>query len=363
MKVVFRTDASVEIGTGHVMRCLTLANALRDVGAQSIFICREHRGNMFDFIGAQGFQVIGLPVSPSNTKKTDNEALAHAEWLGAYWMTDADQTKTALKGAAVDWFVIDHYALDTKWEQALHPSCNKLLVIDDLADRVHECNLLLDQNLVANMKGRYRGKIPNNCVSLLGPEYALLRPEFGEQREESLARRAQPKTDQLLIFLGGSDPENETLKVVDALLISRKTWRRIDVVVGESYPFREKLHERLGCLTNARLHIQTSRIAELMLLADLAFTAGGSISWEKCCLGVPSLVVIQGQNQSEIAAELHSLGAQKTLGWGSNLSAQDYAESLDALVLDDLVSMTAAASRICDGTGTQRIIEHMGSQL
>jgi UDP-2,4-diacetamido-2,4,6-trideoxy-beta-L-altropyranose hydrolase len=363
MKVVFRADASLQIGTGHVMRCITLANALRDVGAECIFICREHPGNMLDFIRVQGFEAIGLPMSPANTKETEDEALAHAEWLGVHWKADVKQTKIALEGAVADWCVLDHYALDAKWEQALHPSYNKLLVIDDLADRAHECDLLLDQNLVANMNGRYKGQIPNSCVSLLGPEYALLRPEFGEKREESLARRAQPKADQLLIFLGGSDPENETLKVVEALLIAKKTWKRIDVVVGESYPHLEKLREKLGCLSNAVLHVQTADMAGLMLHADLAFTAGGSTSWEKCCLGVPSLVVIQGQNQSEIAAELHLLGAQKTLGWGSNLSARDYAESLDAVAEDDLVSMTAAASRICDGTGTQKIIEQMRAQL
>ena len=191
--IVFRTDASLAIGTGHVMRCLTLADALRERGARSHFICRTHDGHLIEHIRAHGHQVSALPAtaSTSMTSNTDNST-AHAHWLGVDWASDALDTLTVLQGLRTDWLVVDHYALDARWEKKLRHGCQRLLVIDDLADRPHDCELLLDQNL-GRLASDYDRSVPVSCTVLAGPQHALLRPEFADWRYRSLARRATPR--------------------------------------------------------------------------------------------------------------------------------------------------------------------------
>lgn len=173
---VFRTDASYEIGTGHVMRCLTLARALRERGAECRFVCRAHPGYLLGRIREQGFEAFALPCASGECAQPGQaaeSALAHAEWLGTDWRTDAEFTRAALGETIADWLVVDHYALDARWKTALRPHCRKLLVIDDLADREHHCDLLLDQNLVADIEHRYDSKLPEHCGRIiLGPQYA-----------------------------------------------------------------------------------------------------------------------------------------------------------------------------------------------
>lgn len=359
---VFRVDASAHIGTGHVMRCLTLANALRDKGADCRFVCREHPGNLIDYLRQQGFDVVSLPMPDSKqpSHETDAPQLAHATWLGCDWATDADQTKVGAGDTAVDWLIVDHYALDVRWEQSLRPIYEKLMVIDDLADRTHVCDVLIDQNIVKNIDTRYQGKVPEPCTCLLGPKYALLRPEFNALRPDSLARREMPKLNRLLVFLGGSDEKNETSKVVDGIKQANRKWQHIDVVVGQSFPAIKTLKKDLARFPSATLHVQTSDMARLMAAADLAITAGGSVTWEKCALGLPSLVVIQGDNQHPIATKMHERGAQITLGSASVLTPATYAHYLDTVRLDELTAMTQSASAICDGSGIASVLNILG---
>lgn len=363
MKIAFRVDASVHIGSGHVMRCLTLAKALRDVGANCRFVCRDHPGNMIGYIRNQGFHVAELPKLTANFENENTKGLVHESWLGAHWKTDSEQTKAALEGVLTDWLIVDHYALDIGWEKTLRSSCNNLLVIDDLADRKHDCDLLLDQNLVANMAERYTSKVPERCVLLLGPRYALVRPEFGQIRSASLKRRSPPNLQRLLIFLGGSDAENETSKVIRGVRMASRQWQHIDVVVGSSFVALDELRQELTELSSITLHIQTAEMAELMLNSDLAVTAGGSVTWEKCTLGLPSLVVIQGDNQYPIATNMHLLGAQRTVGLASKLTPANYAQALDAIQLNELSAMTESAKDICDGSGATAVLRQMSILL
>ena len=362
MRVTIRTDASLEIGTGHVMRCLTLARALRDANVECRFICREHPGNMLAHIREQGFEAFGLPMPKTQLLGVElaPSYLAHAAWLGCHWVEDADQTKVDAGETVTDWLIVDHYALDACWEEALRPTYQRLLVIDDLADRRHVCNVLLDQNLIEDMRDRYQDRVPSNCICLLGPQYALLRPEFRQLRPTSLARRGTPKLDRLLVFLGGSDVENETCKVIRGIQLSKRNWRRIDVVVGQSYPAVDDLRKELANLPSAVLHIQTSEMAQLMQEADLAITAGGSVTWEKCALGLPSLVVIQGDNQYPIATKMHEVGAQLTLGRADELTPVIYANHLDSIQIKDLTLMSETAQAVCDGSGIDSILHVMG---
>ena len=365
MRIVFRTDASILIGTGHVMRCLTLADALKASGARCRFICREHSGHLLDLIRQRGHEATGLPRSASNnsTKTNDPEVqLSHAAWLGTDWRTDAIQTQAVLQGMATDWLIVDHYALDARWESTLKAHYRKLMVIDDLADREHSCDVLLDQNLVEGMETRYQGKVPQHCTCLIGPQYALLRPEFSALRPASLARRKVPALNRLLIFMGGSDPDNETSKVIAGVKLAKKQWQHIDVVIGQSFPGLSALKQSLVSLPFATLHIQTPDIAKLMAAADLAVTAGGSVTWEKNTLGLPSLVVILGENQRPIAETMHARGAQRTLGIGFDLTPASYAKYLDELQTCDLPAMTEYASSVCDGSGIDKVLKIFGKE-
>ena len=362
IKVLFRTDASLQIGTGHVMRCLTLANALREHGAECRFVSREHPGNLLEWIRKQGFEAVALPVQDDAAPAAagaGEPTLAHAYWLGTDWFSDAQQTQLAMGQQAVDWMVVDHYSLDARWERVLRPHCRKLLVIDDIADREHICDVLLDQNMVEFMNERYKSKVPEICTCLLGPKYALLRPEFSQLRSASIARRATPRLEHLLIFLGGSDANNETAKVIEGVKLANRKWLHIDVVVGQSFPALDILRKQLASLPMSMLHIQTSGMAQLMLDADLAITSGGSVTWEKCALGLPSLVVIQGDNQHPIATRMHELGAQRTLGISEKLTPTIYAHALDAILPNDLIAMSQSAQAVCDGSGIEAVMHTM----
>ncbi len=367
IRVAFRADASLEIGTGHVMRCLTLADALKAKGAECHFICREHRGNLIEQISGRGFRVHVLASDPLAdayaSNGGDEPQLSHAAWLGATQAQDAEACVPILADLHPDWLIADHYALDSHWESALQPNIGKLMVIDDCADRRHDCDVLLDQNMVANMDSRYHGKVPRHCTCLLGPQYALLRPEFNALRAISLARRQKPEFNRLLVFMGGCDADNDTSKVVDGIKLSTRTWQHVDVVVGKDFPALRLLKNSMETLECATLHIQTPQMARLMAAADLAITAGGSVTWEKCTLGLPSLVVIQGANQYPIATMMHERGAQHTLGYAVDLTPTIYANHLDALLPNEFTAMNQAASAICDGTGVASVLTTMENQV
>jgi len=200
MNIVFRVDAAIQVGTGHVIRCLTLAEKLRRLGHKCIFICRDHLGNLSEFVTNKGF-VVHLLSTPSDVNFTvENDDTAHAEWLGVSWLIDAEQTLVALGSIEADWLVVDHYALDSRWERLLKKAAGQIMVIDDLADRDHACDLLLDQNLGRELAD-YDYKVPAHCTRLIGPKYALLRPEFARLREKSLTRRVEPKVKRILVTL------------------------------------------------------------------------------------------------------------------------------------------------------------------
>src|SRR3990167_4024154 len=216
MRIAFRADASLQIGTGHVMRCLTLADALAAQGADCLFICREHQGNLIEQIRNKGYRTHALPVLPpveasslAIKAASDEQSPAHSHWLGATQVEDAAACTAILAEVKPDWLIVDHYALDARWETVLKPHYRKLMVIDDLADRSHLCDLLLDQTFGRDAED-YRVWVPASSQLLCGSQYALLRPEFGALRDYSLQRRPNPQLRQLLITMGGVDKDNAT---------------------------------------------------------------------------------------------------------------------------------------------------------
>ena len=216
MLVFFRTDASTRIGTGHVMRCLTLAHALREIGYECVFIHRTHQGNLADVIRERGFSVILLP-QPDTTSGITADG-DYSAWLGVSQEIDAEQSITAIDGMQSDWMDVDHYSLDAEWETKLKMHVGKILSIDDIANRNHVSDVLLDQNF-GSEQAKYKEYVKDDCTILAGSEYSLLRPEFQKWREISLKRRDTcNKLDSILISMGGVDTDNITGKVLKCYL-------------------------------------------------------------------------------------------------------------------------------------------------
>ena len=308
MRIAFRADASLQIGTGHVMRCLTLADALRERGAQCSFICRQHPGHLLDLIGQRGHEAIALPVAVSTYKTKSSPA--HAAWLATDWATDAQQARQSLGEQVMDWLVVDHYALDSRWEQALRPQARQIMVIDDLADRPHDCELLLDQNLGRTEKD-YADLLNPTTQKLIGPQYALLRPEFAQWRKYSLARRAKPQLKNLLITMGGVDQGNATGQVLNALKdCTLPADLQITVVMGQQAPWMAQVEAVAAAMPwPTQVHAGVSNMAQLMADSDLAIGAAGGTAWERCVLGLPALVLVLAGNQNKGAKALQAQGA------------------------------------------------------
>src|SRR5215208_479661 len=211
MKVVIRADASSRMGTGHVMRCVALADALQARGGQPVFVCREHSGNLIDALRERALPVAVLPAPPNPAEVTQED---YADWLGVPASTDADETIGVLGDIRPDWLVVDHYSLGIDWEQRLRPHVARLLVIDDIA-RPHDCDALLDQNYSDEGERRYAGLIPSACPLLAGPRYALLVPVYARHR----GARAAPdgSVGRVLVYFGGVDPSNLSGQALTAL--------------------------------------------------------------------------------------------------------------------------------------------------
>lgn len=361
MKVFFRADASVRIGTGHVMRCLTLAEELTHQGHTCEFICRDHPGHLRDFIAGKGFTCHVLTTSGLTEAKTAGRPeLAHSDWLGVHWQTDAEQTRAILSGEEVHWLVVDHYALDSGWESNLRPDTSKIMVIDDLADRNHDCDLLLDQNL-GRQEADYLNLVPDHCRRLVGPRHALLRPEFSALREPSLSRRAQPRLKRILVSLGGVDSDNVTGKVLRALensALSPET--ELDIVMGATAPHLEEVR-RLAQKSSfrAKVSVNVHDMAERMCLADLSIGAAGSTSWERCCLGLPSIMVILADNQRSIGTALAQSGSAYLLDKDKVMSELGLLVNRFVDSDKDLQALKDNAKEICDGEGTLRVASEM----
>lgn len=353
-KIVFRVDASIKIGTGHVMRCLTLANALGEIGYECVFVCREHPGNLIAHITAQGFRVEPLPRPAVQPEAGDSP---YAPWLGANWQTDAAQTRAAIGEATASWLIVDHYALDNRWEAALHGSCDHLMVIDDLADRPHACDLLLDQNL-GREEADYAKLVDKTTALMIGPRYALLRPEFAALRPFSIERRSRPQLKTLLITMGGVDRHNITGQVLDALKrCDLPKDLKIQVVMGQHAPMLSEVkHQAQTMPWSTEVLVNVSNMAQMMAESDLAIGAAGSTSWERCCLGLPSITVILADNQVEAAQALMRLDAVCLLNSVEDLPAclgQKRAES------EFLLRLSNNAASIIDGLGTGRILREI----
>lgn len=355
MKIAFRVDASVQIGTGHVMRCLTLAKGLHERGAECSFVSRDSEGDLNDLLRSQGFSVHALSPREDLLDRNDQPVPAHAHWLGISWRTDAQQTIEAIGDGVVDWLIVDHYGLDKHWESQLRPYTKKMMVIDDLADREHDCDLLLDQNLVADFETRYDQLIESSCARLLGPKYALLQPEYAELRSRTPPRSGPVR--RIFVYFGGSDLYNLTELTISAFLSLQHPDLKLDVVINPRSPSADNVRAQVAGHANITLHENVPSLASLMAKADLAIGAGGATTWERCCLGLPTIVVTVADNQRPIAESLNKNGLICWVGDYQSVSIQTLLQAIDKeLDGSSLHASSAACSDIVDGKGTDRVI-------
>lgn len=347
MRVAIRADASSQLGVGHVMRCLTLASALRQRGHEVHFLCQPLPGHLGDLLEHQGYPV-GFLDLVQDTDRSDQKATREA----------ISQLPRRL-----DWLLVDHYGLDHAWESAMRPYALRLMVIDDLANRHHTCDLILDQNYVPNLERRYDGLVPEDCHRLMGPRFALLRAEFNEERAALRSRDGCVR--RVLVSFGGSDPTGETQKAVIALLPFCEQGVEVEVILGRANPRLQELLTSLAGVQGVSCHAQVDDMARHIARADLALTAGGSTTWERCHLGLPGLVISVAENQVEIAEHLGRQGYQVYLGPHEQVGVDVIRRAVSKVLAHpaQLRDMSRKSMELVDGQGAMRVVDAMVKRI
>jgi UDP-2,4-diacetamido-2,4,6-trideoxy-beta-L-altropyranose hydrolase len=356
MKVLFRVDASVQIGTGHLARCLTLANMLQQSGTSSSFLCRSPAPALAAQIKSQGHALLTLPP-PIQAMILEESDLTHTPWLGVSQQQDAAESLAALR-QRFDLLVVDHYGIDQRWEHNMRDAADAIMVIDDLADREHDCEILLDQNLHGAEGNRYSSLVPPHCQTLLGTAYALLRPEFSvpPKRNSHTGRRVN-------VFLGGTDPQGGTVLAIEAIAPLCGKTLQVDVIAGGANPHLNAIKAMCNSLPAITLHVQSNDIATLFASADLGIGAGGSATLERCNRGLPQILTSFADNQRPSCAAFARAGAALDVGDMKSLSAADLRAAITSLLENSqrLQDMRGIGRALVDGNGTFRVAEKIAS--
>ena len=346
MRVLIRADASMAIGSGHVARCLTLANALRKDGAEVVFACRQLPGHLLQRLSDQGYLALGLPEHYSQ------EASGVGIEACLPWQVDIDALASALgERQRFDWLIVDHYGLDARWERAARRFADHLMAIDDLANRPHAVDVLLDQNYAAQAQDRpYAQWLEGDCKTFLGPRFALMRDEF--QCEPITVK---PRVERVMVNFGGFDAARQVYATMSALQGFDDLY--VDFVAGLDNPEWEAMNALAKAHPNWRLHTLVSDFSGLMRQADLFIGAGGGTTWERAALGLPTICITVAHNQQLNAQLLAQAGGHLYLGAHDTLDPQRLVDAVAVLRHNrDLRQSFAERSRaLVDGKGAQRL--------
>jgi UDP-2,4-diacetamido-2,4,6-trideoxy-beta-L-altropyranose hydrolase len=344
------------MGVGHLTRCLTLAKVLRSRDVHCQFICREHPGHLLRDVEDARMSVSTLARPPPRRASGQDN---YAEWLGVSQDEDAADTIAAMSGETPDWLVIDHYGLDRRWERALRPRAARLMVIDDLANRLHDCDLLVDQNFSTNASERYRGLVPQNCTMLFGPRHAMLSPEYSMLQRTGHHRDG--RVSRVFIFFGGSDPFDLTAVALEALCTPALRHLETDIVIGANYARGERLAKLAAGRPGTVLHGPRPHLGDLMSHANLALGAAGVTTWERMCIGLPAIVVSIAENQRLSAISLARAGLIQYLGNAEQVNAADIAGSIEQTMArsGEMLDQSERGQLLVDGFGALRVAECM----
>jgi UDP-2,4-diacetamido-2,4,6-trideoxy-beta-L-altropyranose hydrolase len=303
-------------------------------------------------VEARGHRFVSLPVQADVSRV---EAIPpHAAWAPWGWEADAAATLDALS-EPVDWLVVDHYALDARWERSLRPKTSRLLAIDDLADRDHDCDVLLDHNPQDEAGIRYAKRLPERARRLIGPRYALLRPEFATAREKRRERDGSVR--RIAVFMGGTDPDGATLLAIEALSAPPLKHIHVDVAIGSASPHLGAIRAAAEARGNAAVLVDLPNLADLFGRADLAIGAGGVAALERCCVGLPTVTVAIADNQKRGLEWLADHGAVRHLGEAEGVTAESLSAELHALCSSpaQVRQLSQRAAAVVDGRGIVRV--------
>ena len=327
-----RVDASPEIGIGHIMRCLTLAQELKNNFDKIIFLTRKDSGDFTETIMKNEFEVIFIPTN------NDSDIIKNL-------ITTYSENKNFL--------LIDHYDVDSNFESSLKNIFEKIFVIDDLANRKHDCDLLIDQNYYRDLNHRYKKLIQNDTITLLGSKYAIIRPEFRNINKKTIKKNSQIK--KILVSFGGSDPTNECKKALDALCSIENNQFEIVAIVGIYNNKFERLKKLYEKYSNIKIYRHVNDLSRLMLNSDLFIGAGGTTTWERFYMGLPSIVIVISDDQKESIEFLSDMGHIINLGLAKNVTMKTYIQTLQKLNSDLIYNMSLNNQKLVDGNGSNRI--------
>ena len=328
-----RVDSSPEIGIGHMMRCLTLAQELKNNFDKIIFLTQKDSGNFIGTIMKNEFEVIFIPTTNNDPNIIKNLITAYSE--------------------NKNFLLIDHYDIGSNFESSLKNIFERIFVIDDLANRKHDCDLLIDQNYYRDLNQRYEKLIQNGTITLLGPKYAIIRPEFRKINKKTIKKNSQIK--KILVSFGGSDPTNECKKVLDALCSIENSKFEIIVAAGiynHKFEQLKKLYEKYS---NIKIYRHVDELSRLMVNSDLFIGAGGTTTWERFYMGLPSTVTIISDDQKESIEFLSDMGHIINLGLAKNVTSKTYVQTLQKPNSDLIYNMSLHNQKLVDGNGSNRI--------
>lgn len=353
MKVAIRVDSSTEVGSGHLMRCLALARALKDSSVDSAFVMRDHKGNLNHRVVEAGFSLRSLPLNVC-------EDPSFLPRLGTEANTDALETLDFLNDYNPDWLVVDHYSIGAAWERTIRVAGVPILVIDDLANRNHDCDALLDQNFPPDDPCRYKNLVPSGCLRFLGPRYVLLNPKFSSERRR-LIDNPRPTRDDILVSFGSTNNLNLAEITYEALKHPSLQRHRVNLVLGADHDNYDAVRRLFSNRPNTRLFGPQPDLVSLMSSAQLSIGAGGSTIWERRCLGLRSVVVSIASNQEPLCRMLSDLGMINYVGTLETISSTMVAVACEAELRQpppDIMSESNSPYDV-DGDGAKRIAQFM----
>jgi len=352
-KIIFRCDASHNrIGLGHLMRCLSLARVLKRSDTDIHFICNQQSKEFENLIINEGFKVSFICGDYHGLILTNisNSSLE-------FWECDSEKSLSIIKKNQPSWLIVDHYELDARWESIMKPHCDNIMVIDDMANREHNCDVLLDQNLVANMHERYNGLIPNNCIKFFGPKYALLHDQYSKYHSKSNTRTLPIK--RIFAYFGAADAGCME-KFINAYLMLNRNDIFVDIVIHKNNDFKDDILKKIRDKDYIKAYSEQDTLVNLILKADLAVGSGGVSSLERCCLGLPSLVVSLAENQIESVKELHRRNTIVWVGHKDEVSVNSLYRCIkSALENNELEQMSKMCLDIVDGNGSERLADYI----
>lgn len=321
---------------------------------QVTFICRDYSSSLIKELETE-FPVILIPGRSDRSGLIESSPDSH-RLLEEY---DANESSAAIKLlglSSIDWVVVDHYGLSAIWEEhILRAICNekvtRLLAIDDLANRPHACNILVDQNYVPDRPDRYAQFVDRDCVQLLGTDYVLMNRAYLECRRDRSTRNS---VEKVVVFFGGADPQGLTIRCLRVLCAKEFRHLKVSVVVGQMNRDKSQIYTMCCRQKNFTFLEKLTDLASLYAEGDLAIGAGGSSNWERLCINIPSIVITFGEDQKMATRALSREGLIFYVGDAETVSDQDIHDQITVRIKQSYSSLLTSSDLI-DGAGVRRI--------